>query len=52
MKQSPPLLTMGMPVYNEENHIGEAIESLLFQTYKDFILIISDNGSTDQTPEI
>jgi len=46
------LLTMGMPVFNEEKYIGEAIESLLAQTYKDFILIISDNASTDRTPQI
>jgi len=52
MEKDSILLTMGMPVYNEENYIGEAIESLLSQTYKDFILIISDNGSTDRTPEI
>lgn len=52
MKQHSPLLTMGMPVYNEEDYIGEAIVSLLSQTYKDFILIISDNASTDRTPEI
>ncbi len=45
-------LTMGMPVYNEEKYIGEAIESLLAQTYKDFILIISDNASGDKTQQI
>jgi glycosyltransferase involved in cell wall biosynthesis len=47
-----PVLTMGMPVYNEEKYIGEAIESLLTQAYKDFILIISDNASTDRTQQI
>lgn len=47
-----PMLAMGMPVYNEEKHIGEAIESLLAQTYKNFILIISDNASTDKTGQI
>jgi len=46
------LLTMGMPVYNEGKYIGETIESLLAQTYKNFILIISDNASIDQTPQI
>ena len=46
------LLTMGMPVYNEEKYIAEAIESLLAQTYKNFTLIISDNASTDRTPQI
>jgi glycosyltransferase involved in cell wall biosynthesis len=49
---SETLLTMGMPVHNEEKYIAEAIESLLAQTYKDFILIISDNASTDRTQQI
>ena len=52
MERRSVLLTMGMPVYNEEKYVGETIESLLSQTYKDFILIISDNASTDRTPEI
>lgn len=52
MKRGSVLLTMGMAVYNEEKYISEAIESLLSQTFKDFILIISDNASTDRTPEI
>lgn len=44
-----PQLTMGMPVYNEEKYIAQAIESLLAQTFKSFVLIISDNNSTDRT---
>ncbi len=43
---------MGMPVYNEEKYIAQAIDSLLAQTHKDFILIISDNASTDKTSQI
>lgn len=46
------LLTIGMPVYNEEKYIAESIESLLGQTYKDFTLIISDNASSDRTSDI
>jgi len=41
-----------MPVYNGENYISEAIRSILDQTYTDFELIITDNASTDRTPEI
>jgi len=41
-----------MPVYNDECFIGEAIDSLLAQTFTDFELVISDNASTDATPEI
>jgi glycosyltransferase involved in cell wall biosynthesis len=41
-----------MPVYNGENYIELAISSLLAQSFKDFELIISDNGSNDRTEEI
>ena len=41
-----------MPVFNGANFIGEAIESLLNQTHTEFELIISDNGSTDNTEPI
>lgn len=47
-----PRLTIGMPVYNGEQYIGAAIESLLNQTFTDFELVISDNGSTDETENI
>lgn len=42
-------LTILMPVLNSELTLGEAIESLLGQTYKDFTLLIIDDGSTDST---
>jgi glycosyltransferase involved in cell wall biosynthesis len=45
-------VTIGMPVYNGEPHIGRAIKSILAQTYTDFCLIIVDNASTDHTAEI
>jgi len=47
-----PLVTIGMPVYNSERHLGKSIESLLAQTYGDFVLVISDNASTDGTADI
>ncbi|MGH7495306.1 MAG: glycosyltransferase family 2 protein [bacterium] len=47
-----PLVSIGLPVYNGENFLDEAIYSILAQTCKDFELIISDNASTDGTPEI
>jgi glycosyltransferase involved in cell wall biosynthesis len=49
---SAPRLTIGLPVYNGENFLREAIVSILAQTYTDFELVISDNGSTDATPAI
>lgn len=47
-----PLVSIGMPVYNGRAYIREAIESLLAQSLRDFELIIADNASTDETPEI
>lgn len=45
-------VTIGIPVYNGEDFLEKAVDSLLSQTYKDFELIISDNASTDRTEEI
>ena len=47
-----PRVSIGLPVYNGDNYLKEAIESLLFQTFEDFELLISDNASTDQTGNI
>lgn len=47
-----PRVTIGLPVYNGEAYLAEAIQSVLDQTYQDFELIISDNGSADQTENI
>ena len=45
-------ISVGLPVYNGENHIQKCIDSILAQTHQNFELIISDNASTDSTPEI
>ena len=47
-----PRVSIGMPVYNAERYLEEALDSLLGQTYEDFELIISDNASTDRTEGI
>ena len=47
-----PVVSVGMPVYNGEAHLREALDSILGQTFIDFELIIADNASTDSTPEI
>ena len=44
-----PCVSIGMPVFNGEKYIREAIDTLLRQTFVDFELIISDNASTDGT---
>lgn len=47
-----PLVSIGLPVYNGDNFLQEALDSILAQTYEDFELIISNNASTDSTEEI
>ena len=47
-----PLVSIGLPVYNGERFLAQALDSLLGQTLQDFELIISDNASTDGTADI
>lgn len=52
MSNTRPRVSIGMPVYNGDRFLKEALNSILAQTFKDFELIVSDNGSTDTTQEI
>jgi len=47
-----PMISVIMPVYNSEKYLKEAIESILNQSYKDFELIIINDGSTDDSAQI
>lgn len=47
-----PLVTIGMPVYNGERFIQEALQSICAQTFPHFILKVSDNASTDGTKDL
>jgi glycosyltransferase involved in cell wall biosynthesis len=47
-----PQVSIGLPVFNGEEYLALAIESLLEQTYRDFELLLVDNASTDSTPAI
>ena len=52
MNRHSPRITIGLPVYNGEKYLAQALDSILAQTFTDFELIISDNASTDQTQAI
>jgi Flp pilus assembly protein TadD len=47
-----PLVSVIMTVYNCQDYISQAIESVLIQTYPKFELVIIDDGSTDRTKEV
>lgn len=47
-----PRVSVVMPAYQAEATVGAALESILWQSYRDFELIVVDDGSTDATPRI
>lgn len=50
--ETMPQISIGLPVYNGERYLAEALESLLGQTFEDFEIVISDNASTDSSADI
>lgn len=52
MSKASTLVSIGLPVYNGEPFIKDALESLVTQSYRNLEILISDNASTDGTAQI
>ncbi len=52
MEQSPPLVSVAVIVYNQEEYIEACLDSILAQTYRPIEIVVADDGSTDRTREI
>jgi hypothetical protein len=47
-----PAITVVVPTYNRSRWVQEALDSVLAQSFTDFLVIVSDNASVDDTPEV
>ena len=52
MNENQPLVSIIMPVYNCERFLSESIESVISQSYKNWELLIVDDGSKDKSVSI
>ena len=47
-----PAVSVVTTVYNTERYVGEAVDSILAQTFSDFEYIVVDDGSSDRSAEV
>jgi glycosyltransferase involved in cell wall biosynthesis len=52
MSARTPRVSIGLPVFNGERYLSDALNCIVQQTFEDFELIITDNSSTDATEDI
>ena len=52
LEKSNPFISIVVPIYNVEKYLKKCVESILNQTYKNFELILVDDGSPDRCGEI
>ena len=50
--QKSPLITVGVSTFNRKTYLRESLKSLENQTFRDFEIIVADDGSTDGTQEM
>lgn len=51
-KVTPPVVSIGVPVYNGEKYLDECLNSIMSQDFEDWECVIVNNSSTDRTAEI
>ena len=52
METNCPLISIVIPVYNVEQYLGECVDSVIAQTYREWEIILIDDGSTDSSGSI
>ena len=52
MGSKEPLVSIGVPTFNRAASLQKCLASIMAQTYANIELIVSDNASTDETPDV